>query len=95
MTTFGISKEVVVTLKYYYEKNKRVVETTLKCLFLKVPLENSLDIRIKSYFKVVSTTDSALWHIQNPRYIGKPVNIPCETLAYIDHEIRQIWFSTR
>ena len=50
MATIGISKELVVrcvvTLKYYYEKNKSVVETTLKCLFFKVPLEICLDIRI-------------------------------------------------
>ena len=31
MATFGISKEVVVILKYYYEKNISLVETTLKC----------------------------------------------------------------
>ena len=45
MATFGISKELVVTLKYYFEK-EAVVETTLKCLFFKVPLEFFLDIRI-------------------------------------------------
>ena len=44
MATFGISKELVVTLKYYMKKS--VVETALKCLFFKVPLEFSLDIRI-------------------------------------------------
>ena len=37
MATFGISRELVVTLKYYYEKS--VAETTLKYLFFKVPLE--------------------------------------------------------
>ena len=50
MATFDISKELVVTLNYYFEK-KGIVETTLKCLFFKVPLEFSLDI---------STTDSEL-----------------------------------
>ena len=30
MATFSISKEVVVTLKYYYEKEVSLVETTLK-----------------------------------------------------------------
>ena len=50
MTTFGISKELVVTLKYHYEKNIHVVETTMKCLFFKVPLRFSLDIRIESCF---------------------------------------------
>ena len=44
MITFGISKELVATLRYYYEKNKSVIETTLKCLFFKVPLEFALDI---------------------------------------------------
>ena len=29
MATFEISKERVVTLKYHYEKNIRLVETTL------------------------------------------------------------------
>ena len=38
--------QVVVTLKYYYQKNISVVETTFKCLFFKVPLELSLDIQI-------------------------------------------------
>ena len=33
-------------------------------------------------FRVVSRTDSELWHIQNPRYIKNLVNIPCENLAY-------------
>ena len=37
MATFGISRELDVTLTYYYKKS--VVETTLKCLFLKVRLE--------------------------------------------------------
>ena len=45
MATYGIYRELVVTLKYYYDK-KIVVETTLKCLFFKFPLEFSLDIRI-------------------------------------------------
>ena len=30
MATFGISKELVVTLKYHYEKNISVIETVLK-----------------------------------------------------------------
>ena len=30
MATFGISEELVVTLKYYCEKTISVVETTLK-----------------------------------------------------------------
>ena len=42
MAAFGISKELVVTLKYYYEKNKSGGETMLKFLFFKVPLEFSL-----------------------------------------------------
>ena len=42
MATFGISKELIVTLKYYYEKNKSGGETMLKFLFFKVPLEFSL-----------------------------------------------------
>ena len=37
MATFGISRELVATLNYYYEKS--AVETTLKYLFFKVPLE--------------------------------------------------------
>ena len=45
-------------------------------------LEFSFDVLISSYFKVVSRTDSELWHIQNPRYIKNPFNMPCETLAY-------------
>ena len=56
------------------KKNKSVVETTLKRLFFKVPLDFSLGF--------VSTTDSELWHIQNPRRIGKLVNKPGKTLAY-------------
>ena len=26
--------------------------------------------------------DSELWHIQDPRYIKNPADIPCENLAY-------------
>ena len=48
MATFGTSTEFVVTLKYYYEKKSKwnVLETTLNCLYFKVPLEFSFDIRI-------------------------------------------------
>ena len=86
MATFGISEELVVQLKHCHVKSKSVVETTLKCLFFKVPLESPLDIGI-SDVKIVSTADSGLWHfecisIQKPRYIGRPVNILCETPAY-------------
>ena len=45
MATFGIYKTLVVTLKYYYEKSKSVVETTSK-FFFKVPLEFTPDIWI-------------------------------------------------
>ena len=45
-------------------------------------LEFPLDIEILKKFKVVSRIDSELWHIQDPRYIKNPVNIPCENLAY-------------
>ena len=38
MATFVISKELVATLEYYYEKNISLAETTLKpCLLFKVP----------------------------------------------------------
>ena len=73
MPIFGVSKEAVVTLKYYHEKTKNVAETTLSVYFLKLH---------QGYFEVVSTTDSELWHIQNSRDIGKPVNIPSETIGY-------------
>ena len=33
-------------------------------------------------FKIVSRTNSELWHIQNPKYIKNLVNIPCGNLAY-------------
>ena len=46
MATFGIYKTLVVTLKYYYEKSKSVVETTSKFFFFKVPLEFTPDIWI-------------------------------------------------
>ena len=36
-------------------------------------------LNLKLFFKAVSRTDSKLWHIQNPRYINNPFNIPCET----------------
>ena len=42
------------------------------------------DIWILSYFKVVSRTESKLWHNQNPRYIKNPSNIPCDIPAYED-----------
>ena len=42
------------------------------------------DIWILSYFKIVSRTESKLWHIQNPRYIKNPFNISSEFLAYYD-----------
>ena len=41
-----------------------------------------MDIWILSYFKVVSRTDSELYHIQEPRYMKNSVNISCEILAY-------------
>ena len=44
MATFDISKDLVVTLTYYYEKN--VLELCWNISFFKVPLEFSLDIRI-------------------------------------------------
>ena len=86
MATFGISEEHVLQLKYRHVKSKSLVETTLKCLVFKVPLEFTLDIEI-SNLKVVSTADSGLWHfeciwIQKSRNIGRPVNIPCEAPAY-------------
>ena len=30
-------------------------------------------------FRFKFRTDSELWHIQNPKYIKNPFNIPCET----------------
>ena len=60
MTTFGISKELVVTLKYHYEKNIHVVETTMKCFFF---LKFHYGFPWIFELKVVSTTDPELWHI--------------------------------
>ena len=63
MATFGISEELVVQLKHCHVKGKSVVETTLKSLFFKVPLEFTLDIGILNV-KVVSIADSVLWHFE-------------------------------
>ena len=51
-----------------------------------MPFEHILFFRISylnfKLFKVVSKTNSELYHIQNPGYIDNSVNIPCENLAY-------------
>ena len=51
MATFDISKKLVVTLNYYFEKNISVLETTLKCLLFKVSwgrLNTSLKVTFRS-----------------------------------------------
>ena len=68
MATFGISKEIVVTLKYYYEKNISVVETMLKCLLFKDPRG-----RPNTYLKLTFRSSQPEWFYQKsvPKIFAK------------------------